>query len=323
MIDSDRTFRTDRSIEVGFIGLGNMGWPMAGHLITAGFPLTVRDADSERERRFAAEHGCAVADSPQAFSSCAVIVTILPDDKIVRQAVLEWQGGLGPALSPGTVVVEMSSSNPTATVELGRELAKDGVDVVDAPVSGGVQRAKSATLTIMIGGDDTAVERAEAVLETLGERLFRTGPLGTGHAMKALNNFVGGATYAIVTEALAIGQHFGLTPETMIDVMNASTARSFNTEFVLKEHVLTGEYATGFALGLLAKDVGIAGALAAAAGVDAPFSDLTNRRWGEAASNMGPSPDHSRAHQHWWPNVFAVTRKEADAADATRPAEGR
>jgi 3-hydroxyisobutyrate dehydrogenase len=306
MLNSDQKADPDRKIEVGFIGLGNMGWPMAGHLVAAGFSLTVRDADSEREHRFADEHGCGVAGSPGAFSNCAVVVTILPDDRIVRQAVLEWRGGLGPALSPGAVVVEMSSSNPIATIELARELSNYGVDVIDAPVSGGVQRAKSASLTIMIGGDDPVVERTQSVLETLGERLFRTGPLGTGHAMKALNNFVGGATYAIVTEALAIGQHFGLDPGTMIDVMNASTARSFNTEFVLKEHVLTGEYATGFALALLAKDVGIAAALASAAEVDAPFSDLTSRRWAEAASDMDPGSDHSLAHQRWWPNVFAA-----------------
>jgi 3-hydroxyisobutyrate dehydrogenase len=309
MVDSGRTTVLDRNDSVGFIGLGNMGWPMAGHLAAAGFSLAVHDADPARERSFAEEHGCAVADTPEAFSGCGIVVTILPDDRVVRQAVLEWQGGLGPVLGRGAVLVEMSSSNPTATLELAQELAEYGVDVIDAPVSGGVARARSASLTIMIGGNDAAVSRAEPVLETLGERLFRTGALGTGHAMKALNNFVGGATYAIVTEALAVGQHYGLTPTTMIDVMNASTARSFNTEFVLKEHVLTGDYATGFALGLLAKDVGIAAALADAAGVDAPFSELTSRRWGEAASSMGPGPDHSLAHQHWWPNTLAGARE--------------
>ena len=192
---------------------------------------------------------------------------MLPDDAAVQEAVLGWKGGIAAALSRGSVVVDMSCSNPTGTKELGERLARRGVGLVDAPVSGGVARAEEGTLTLMVGGDDeNAVGRARPVLEVLGERLFRTGPLGSGHAMKALNNLVGGTTYAVVVEALVIGQRFGLGPRTMIDVMNASTGRSFNTEHVVKEHVLTGTYGTGFALGLLAKDVGIAATLAEAAG---------------------------------------------------------
>jgi 3-hydroxyisobutyrate dehydrogenase len=150
----------------------------------------------------------------------------------------------------------------------------------------------------------------QPVLDVLGERLFRTGALGTGHAMKALNNFVGGSTYAVVVEALAVGQRFGLSPQTMIDVMNASSGRSFNTEHVVKDHVLTGAYATGFAVGLLAKDVGIAAALAESAGVEAPLCRLVSRRFAEAAAALGPAADHSEAHRQWWPAVLAETAAE-------------
>jgi 3-hydroxyisobutyrate dehydrogenase len=122
--------------------------------------------------------------------------------------------------------------------------------------------------------------------------------------MKALNNFVGGATYALVVEALTVGRHYGLDPATMIDVMNASTGRSFNSEVVVKEHVLTGAYATGFALGLLAKDVGIAAGLARSAGVDAPLLELASRRWAAAAEELGGAADHSEAHKHWWSGRF-------------------
>ena len=287
---------------VGFVGLGKMGWPMARNLCAAGYSLTVRDADAEVQARFAAEHGCAAADAPADFAGAQLVVTMLPDDRTVRAAIIDWQGGIASALSPGAVVVDMSSSNPEGTRSLGEELAHAGIGLVDAPVSGGVPRAESGTLTLMIGGDDdVAIERARPALEVMGERLFRTGPLGSGHAMKALNNFVGGGTYALVVEALAVGLRFGLAPATMIDVMNASTGRSFNTEVVLKDHVLTGEYATGFALGLLAKDVGIAASLAAAAEVDAPLCALVSRRWAEAAADLGGAVDHSEAHKHWWP----------------------
>ena len=287
---------------IGFVGLGKMGWPMARNLCAAGYSLTVHDADSEVQARFAAEHGCVAAAAPADFVDVELVVTMLPDDKTVRAAIIDWQGGVASALAPGAVVVDMSSSNPEGTKSLGEELAHAGIGLVDAPVSGGISRAESGTLTLMIGGDDeAAITRARPALEVMGERLFRTGPLGSGHAMKALNNFVGGGTYAIVVEALVVGERFGLAPATMIDVMNASTGRSFNTEVVLKDHVLTGEYATGFALGLLAKDVGIAASLAAAAEVDAPLCDLVSRRWAEAMAELGGTADHSEAHKHWWP----------------------
>jgi 3-hydroxyisobutyrate dehydrogenase len=119
--------------------------------------------------------------------------------------------------------------------------------------------------------------------------------------MKALNNVVAGATYAVVVETLTIGRRFGLDPRVMIDVMNVSTARSFNTEHVFADHVLTGAYATGFALGLLAEDVGIAASLAQSSGVDAPVVELVSRRWADAAEALGFAADHSEAHKHWWP----------------------
>jgi 3-hydroxyisobutyrate dehydrogenase len=235
---------------------------------------------------------------------------MLPDDRDVREAMLDWEGGIAASLPSGAVVLDMSSSNPDGTRALGERLAALGIRMVDAPVSGGVTRAEAGTLSLMIGGDDDAVADVQPVLDVLGERLFRTGALGTGHAMKALNNFVGGSTYAVVVEALAVGQRFGLSPQTMIDVMNASSGRSFNTEHVVKDHVLTGAYATGFAVGLLAKDVGIAAALAESAGVEAPLCRLVSRRFAEAAAALGPAADHSEAHRQWWPAVLAETAAE-------------
>ena len=285
---------------IGFVGLGMMGWPMARNLAAAGYPLVVRDADTALQERFAVEHGSVAATAPAAFAETGVVVTMLPDDKVVQSVVLEWEGGIARALPQGAVVVDMSSSNPVGTIVLGERLAPLGIGLVDAPVSGGVLRAESGTLTLMIGGDDEqAIARARPVLEVLGERLFRTGPLGSGHAMKSLNNFVGGATYAVVAEALTVGKRYGLDPDTMIEVMNASTGRSFNTETVFADHVLTGKYATGFALGLLAKDVGIAASLADTSDVEAPICGLVARRWAEAAA-VGGAGDHSEAHKYWW-----------------------
>lgn len=285
---------------IGFIGLGNMGWPMAANLVRSGFRLVVRDADPERERTFAREHGCEIADSPASFGEVAAVVTMLPDDRAVREVILDWEGGIAPALPTSAVVVDMSSSHPAATRSLGTSLARYGLELVDAPVSGGVTRAKEGTLSLMVGGDDSAVDRVAPVLEVLGARTFRTGTLGTGHAMKALNNYVGASAYLAAAEALAIGRQSGLDPAVMVEVMNSSTGRSFNTEHVMKEEVLTGRYGTGFALGLIAKDVGIAASLAEGCGVDAPGCELVRTRWADAAASLGSAVDHSLAHRHWW-----------------------
>ena len=199
-------------LNVGFVGLGNMGWPMARNLSQAGHQLVVHDADAARAARFVEQFGGVAAGGPADFAEASVVVTMLPDGRAVAQAILEWQGGIAAALAGGSVVVDMSSSNPLDTRALGGELAGRGLGTVDAPVSGGITRADSGSLTIMVGGDDVAaIERAEPVLNVLGGRLFRTGPLGSGHAMKALNNYCGATSYAATAEALAIGQHFGLS----------------------------------------------------------------------------------------------------------------
>jgi 3-hydroxyisobutyrate dehydrogenase len=281
-------------MKVGFVGLGNMGRPMARNLLAAGFELVVRDADPAREAEFGGG-----ADSPDAFAGCGVVVTMLPNERIVRDAIVGW--GIADALGADAVVVDMSSSNPTGTKALGAEIP---VSLVDAPVSGGVPRAENATLSIMVGSDDEdAVTRALGVLEALGDRVFRVGPLGAGHALKALNNFLAATAYAAAAEALEVGKAFGLDPETLFDVVNTSTGRSFSSEHVYSEHVVTGTYGTGFAAGLLAKDVAIAADLAKTAGVDAPALELVSRRWAEAVEEIGPGADHSNAHKSWYATV--------------------
>ena len=288
-------------MRVGFIGIGNMGWPMASHIAQAGHDLTVFDVDSARTARFAQEFRCKAAATPGEVAANEVTVTMLPTGRIVRQALLEDQGGaFAKALKPGTLIVDMSSSEPVGTRELGAELAKRSATLIDAPVSGAVPRAKAGTLAIMIGGDDkTAIERAKPLLLSMGKQLFETGRLGTGHAMKALNNYIAAAGYTAVVESLLIGQRFGLNPETMVDILNASTGRNFTTEVMIKEQVLGGKFATGFALGLMAKDVKIAADLGEAVKLDAPVSRLIRDRWALARERLGATRDTSEALLSW------------------------
>jgi 3-hydroxyisobutyrate dehydrogenase len=288
-------------LPVGFVGLGNMGWLMARNLRQAGYGVIAYDLDRTRVEAFAEEFGGVAAAAPGDFADARVVITMLPDGPAVAQAILDSDGGIAAALAHGSVIVDMSSSSPVDTAELGANLSAAGLTLVDAPVSGGTRGADAGTLSIMVGGDDVeAIERVTPLFEVLGGRIFRTGPLGSGHAMKALNNYCGGAGYAVLAEALAIGQHFGLSGDVMLEVLNTSTGRSFNSEVVFKDEVVPGRYASGFALQLLAKDVSIAAALAAEAQLDAPVCQLVCERWVAARDALPAGTDHTEAHKAWW-----------------------
>lgn len=285
---------------VAFVGIGNMGGPMAANLVRAGFAVTAVDVDPVRAAAWAAEHGGASAGSlAEVVGGCDVVVTMLPTGAEVRE-VLTHPSVLG-AAPEGLVAIDMSSADPVGTRALGGDLAEHGVWLVDAPVSGGVPRAREGTLAIMIGGDAAATARARSVLAAMGDRLFDVGALGNGHAMKSLNNFVAGTAFVACCEAIAVGERFGLDPTVMIDVMNVSTARCFNTDLLMKQHVISGQFASGFALGLLAKDVGIADALAHAMGEEAPLADLVTSRLAAARDELGAGVDHTRAFDAWHP----------------------
>ena len=288
-------------MKIGFIGIGNMGRPMAANVAKAGHAVTVFDLDAARAASFVREHGAAAAANiGEVGREREIIVTMLPTGADVRAVLMEMDGGLAGHLGPGTVVVDMSSSEPVGTRELGAELAAHDIVLIDAPVSGGVPGAEAGTLTIMIGGEnEDAIGRATPVLEAMGGNLFRTGPLGSGHAMKALNNYVAAAGFTAAAEAMLVGGKFGLDPATMIDIINVSTGRNFNTEHPIKDHVLPGTFATGFGLSLMAKDVGIAGDLAKQIGVDAPVATLIQTLWRDALAAEGADQDFTAAYRHW------------------------
>jgi len=286
---------------IGFIGIGNMGSRMAAHLVRAGHAVTVFDIAAERARQFADQHQARATERLAELANGAdAVVTMLPSGREVRDAVIDMQAGaLVSNLRPGSIVIDMSSAAPIGTRELGAELAGRGIGLVDAPVSGGITGAEKATLAIMIGGDPATVAAARPVLQRLGNRLFEVGGLGCGHAMKCLNNFLAGTSFAAACEAVRIGRQFGLDPAVMIDVINVSTGRSFATDVVMPEHVLSGKFATGFALGLLTKDVGIAADLAKQIDVPAPIGKLIHDLFRDASAAVGGSADHTRAAP-WW-----------------------
>jgi 3-hydroxyisobutyrate dehydrogenase len=286
---------------IGFIGIGNMGRPMAANLVKGGYAVVVYDLDGQRAQQAAREIGATAAATLAALGgSVDAVVTMLPAGKEVRACLLETEGGaLAANLPKGAVAIDMSSADPVGTRALHADLAKRGIALVDAPVSGGVARATDGSLAIMIGGDAPAIAAAKPVLGKMGSRLFEVGGPGNGHAMKALNNFVAGTAFIAVSEALLVGETFGLDPATMIDIMNVSTGKSFNTEHVAKQHVVSRQFASGFALGLLAKDVGIADGLAKALAVESPLIDTSASLLAQARDHVGFEKDHTLAYTFW------------------------
>jgi 3-hydroxyisobutyrate dehydrogenase len=274
---------------VTVIGLGNMGRPMAACIARGGYAVTGFDLSQDARARFEADGGRTAPDMAQAVADAAVVITLLPNGKIVRAAVEQMR----PHLRPDAVIVDMSSSDPLGTRKLGEELAAAGFAFLDAPVSGGVKKAAEGTLAIMVGGDAAAIDRVAPVLQTMGKSIFRTGPLGSGHAVKALNNYVSAAGLVAAIEALHVGKAFGIDPNVIVDVLNASTGRNNSTENKLKQFVISESYASGFALDLMAKDIRTADDLAAAIGVPVPLADKTAELWDKAAAALGPGADHT------------------------------
>lgn len=290
---------------IGFIGLGTMGGPMVTNLATSGCDVHVHDADPSRTVGFAEELAIKTdqkitpAVESSALSPCSLIFTMLPTSAIVRSVLLTEENRLRIPFEEGTVIVDMSSSDPTESVATGNVLADHGIHMVDAPVSGAKERAAAGTLAIMLGSDDEgAAERAIPIIEKMSRSIYRTGKLGTGHAMKALNNFVAAASFAAASEALIAGQRFGLDPATMVDVFNDSTGQSFATSHVLGPHIVEGRYSSGFALPLITKDVRIAAALQQAVGHNAPVSEAVSNQFGSALEALGPV-DHTEAYRFW------------------------
>jgi 3-hydroxyisobutyrate dehydrogenase len=242
-----------------------------------------------------------------------VLITMLPDGEAVREVVLEAL----PALPAGAVVIDMSSSDPLATRALAPALQAKSVKIIDAPVSGAVVKARDGTLAIMIGGDAATVDSVRPVLQAMGNQLFHVGPLGAGHAVKALNNYLGAAGTLAGFEALLVARAFELDPRPMIEAINASTGRNSTTERKIPQQVLTGAFASGFKLALMTKDVGIAAALARDLGVQTPYLEKTLQLWRDAQKKLKRDADHTEIF-HYLAKLRGAARRKPAPSRAAR-----
>jgi 3-hydroxyisobutyrate dehydrogenase len=285
---------SERKETVGFIGIGKMGLPMASRIAAQGYPLHVYDISE------AAVHSICNRTAAQAQKTlkeigrnCEIVILMLPDSEVVERVLFGKQEGLAAHLSRGSVVIDMSSSNPSVTREIGPRLKEAGVDFIDAPVSGGVKRAIDGSLAIMAGGDSAVISRVKPLVSTMGKSIIETGMLGSGHAMKALNNYVSAAGLLAACEALKVGSDFGIAPDKIIAVLNASTGRNNSTENKMMQFVVSKLFNSGFSLGLMRKDIGIAADLAKSTGSETLLGEVLLKSWSDAEKQLGGAADHT------------------------------
>lgn len=276
--------------EVGFVGLGNMGMPMARRLAAGGYQVCGYDASAGIMREIAGLEGFSAAPGITGLGT-DVVLLCLPDSDVVEHVLLAE--GLLDSVPAGGMVIDMSSSDPARTRALAARAADVDVTLIDAPVSGGVAGARAGTLTIMVGGAAEAFEFARPILAAISPRVVHAGEVGAGHAVKALNNLMSAAHLVVSSEALIAGRRFGLDPAVMLEIINGSSGRSGSTENKWPAYVLTEKFDAGFSVRLLVKDMRLALGIEHATGTPASVSEAVLAAWEAALSELSGEADHT------------------------------
>lgn len=284
---------------ITFVGIGNMGAPMAANLIRSGFDVAVFDVRVETARAFVQQYGGRAGNGLQESARGSdAIITMLPDDSSVRQVLLDPE--LTTTLAKDAVAIDMGTSDPCKSREVASELRKRNIAYLDAPVMGGVVFAKDATLDIMVGGDDDAMDRCLPVFNALGKTVTRCGKSGAGHALKALANYVNACSLINMLEAMTIGKKYGLDTETMkASLQLMCTGRQNPLEKKIIPHVLTRKYSTGMPIGLIAKDVTIVVNFGRSIGAVAPLAEEVRDIWIEGRNAFGATADQTEIVKLW------------------------
>jgi 3-hydroxyisobutyrate dehydrogenase len=288
---------------VGFVGLGRMGAAMVGRLVAAGVAITGYDVSDAARAALSDVPGLRLVDRiAEVAAGNEVVVLMVPDSDAVEAAL---EAGLLAALASGTVLVDMGSSEPARTLAVAERLRAVGCRFVDAPVSGGVAGARKGTLTVMVGGDEDTVAFVRPVLDVVGGRLVPAGGVGSGHAVKALNNLMSATHLLVTAEALAAATRFGLDARVFLDIVNTSSGRSGSTDVKMPDYVLTGTFDSGFDLRLMLKDMRIALGVEENGGAGCGLSRAAVAVWAEAAEALPPTADHTEIAR--WVDPDGVT----------------
>tara|TARA_B100000902_G_C27091573_1_gene804085 strand:- start:63 stop:914 length:852 start_codon:yes stop_codon:yes gene_type:complete len=277
---------------IGFVGLGAMGSVMAPLPIKAGYSVIGFDPATNLSEN----SGVCLASRLEDLVSCDAVILMLPDGITVANVATN----LATAGFKG-LAIDMSSSHPKGTIALAEQLGRKSIRLIDAPVSGGQKKAAIGTLMIMVGGKSADLDEIRPLMGCFG-KVTHVGPLGAGHAMKALNNYVSAAGLLASMQALATAQSVGIHPETFARVINGSTGRNNTTEVKLEPFIISRSYASGFSLQLMAKDVSIASELITNAGFDAPTTGALNDYLMSAVETLDADIDHTGLYEMVFPS---------------------
>ena len=280
---------------VAFLGLGAIGTPMARHLARVDWDLRVWNRTTVRAAEFAgkhAAHGVTHAKTPAAAAQGAdVVITCFPVSSDV-ESLLDGPDGLLAGLARGATLVDCTSGDPATSKRIAARLAEQGIGYLDAPVSGGVLGAEGGTLTVMVGGDAATLEKVRPVIEAFGKKIVHCGAIGTGDAVKAVNNALLALHLWSTAEGLATLTSAGVDPAVALDVINTSSGRSNASMNLFPERVLTRAFPRTFRLALLDKDVGIAAQVAREQRIPSPLIQLTAELYQAAHRALGEDADH-------------------------------
>jgi 3-hydroxyisobutyrate dehydrogenase len=275
-----------------------MGLPMVRNLLQAAYPVHGFDLNPQAAEGLA-NHALftRTESAATAVSHADIVILMLPDSHIVDR--LLWQGeqALAQLLKPTQILIDMGSSDPVRSRDNFDKLAAKGIAFIDAPVSGGVKRAVEGSLSIMIGGETSAVEKVRPVLQAMGKNLVHLGATGAGHAVKALNNYVSASGLLAVSEALAAAEQFGIDPHLVNQVFNTSTGRNNTTEVKVENFMLSGSFNSGFALALMRKDLQTALGFIERMGTPDHQAAACIRTWVDAEHALKPGADHTEMYK--------------------------
>ncbi|MCZ6753840.1 MAG: NAD(P)-dependent oxidoreductase, partial [Gemmatimonadetes bacterium] len=278
-------------MRIGFAGLGAIGRPMAARL-AANHDLTVWNRTGSVAEAFAATHEVAVAPTPRELAEGSeVLFTCLPSSREVV-ALLDGPDGLEAGLQPGTLVIDCTSGDPERSRQIAGRLRERGVALVDAPVSGGVVGAEAGTLTAMVGAEGEDFDRARGVLDVFCGTILHVGPIGAGHALKAVSNAILASNIIAVAEGMTAAVKAGVPAATALEVLNASNARSFASMELVPQRALTRAWPKTFKLALLDKDVKNAIAVIDDAGLEARLLRTVSALLSKARTELGEEADH-------------------------------
>ncbi len=297
----------DAKEKIGFVGLGMMGLPMSRNLIEDGYPVTVFDLDANVVEMAKTNGATSTGSAAEVAEVSDIIITMVPDSHHV-EAVIAGVRGIAEGAKPGSVVIDMSTIDPEIGKKMANLLESQGVNFIDAPVTGGVQGAESGTLSILVGGKADVFERVLPVLNVLGGDISHMGPVGSGHTTKIANQLIGVATVAGMAEAFVLAKKAGLDMQTFYDAIKNGAGRSWALE-TLGPKILEGDFSPGFMVQHMQKDLRLASELGEKTGTSLPTSNLIAQLYRSVQADGGDAT--KQGHQALIQSIEKLSNEEA------------